>query len=226
MPDSTYQQIRGTLVHFHLLRDAAGFYLIDGGFLGAVPRLEKRLSETGHDFSAIRALILSHGHLDHTLNVAEIKRRSGCQVYAPTADRDHVAGVHPYRGINRLCGIAEAAGRKALRYREPQVDHWFEPGERLDLWGGLEVVPLAGHTAGHSGFLSQQQRLLFAGDLFSNYLGIAQAPPPWLNVDCAESRKSIQRAAALDIDRVALNHSRPASGEANLTDLRRLAARI
>ncbi len=225
-PDSAapcYLSVRSCIVTFHLLRDEAGLYLVDGGFHGAVSRLEKVLHELGHDFGDIRAVILTHGHLDHTLNVAEIKRRSGCRVYAPAADRDHVAGTRPYRGISRLCGIAEGFGRKLLRYQVPDVDHWFAPRETLDLWSGLEVVPLPGHTAGHSGFLSQKHRILFGGDLFSNYLGIPKLPPSWLNVDSAEVRNSIQRAAALDIDRVALNHGWPVTGEANLADLRRLA---
>jgi len=228
MPESSpsYRQVRGALVHFHLLRDATGLYLIDAGFLGAVSRLEKILTGLGCDFGDIRAVILTHGHLDHTYNVAEIKRRSGCPVFAPAADRDHVAGEFAYRGLSRLCGIAESLGRKLPGYQVPEVDHWFEPGQKLDLWDGLEVVHLPGHTAGHCGFLSERHRLLFAGDLFSNYLGFAKLPPPWFNTDSAEIHNSIRAAAALDIDRVALNHSRSTTCEANFKDLQRLAARI
>jgi len=218
--------LRNGIVTFHLLRDRTGLYLIDGGFLGAIARIEEILSGLEHDFSDIRAVVLSHGHLDHTLNVAEIKRRTGCRVYAPAADRDQISGTQTYRGSSRLCGLAEALGRRLLRYQIPGIDHWFEPGDTLDLWGGLKIVPLSGHTPGHSGFLSEKRRLLFAGDLFSNYLGIAKLPPPWLNVDNDEVRRSVRRAATLDIDRVALNHGRPSTGEANFADLCRLAARV
>lgn len=218
----------GRVVHFHVLRDADGICLIDAGFIGAIPALEKYLADIDRSFAEIHTILLTHGHLDHTLNVAEIQERSGCKVYAPAADRDHIAGTHPYRGASRLCGLSESLGRLVLRYQPPQIDHWFQPGEIFDdICGGLEVIALPGHTAGHSGFLSRRHDILFAGDLFAAYGRHPKSPPHFFNTDTCQARASIIAAAEIatqrQLSKIALNHSRIATPELLMLDLEHLA---
>ena len=214
------------MVHCHLLYDPGGVYLIDGGFLGAVRRIERALHRLDRDWSQVRAILLTHGHLDHSLNLADLKELSGAPIFAPAADREHVAGRHPYRGISRFCGWAEAVGRAVLGYRVPEVDRWLEPGDSLELWGGLEAVALPGHTVGHMGFYSRSRRLLFLGDLFVNFFGPPRLSPPWFTDDRAAGRRSVVRAAELDLAGVLLAHSRRAEPAEHLQDLLELRARI
>ena len=174
-------QIRGLAVHFHAIHDDEGVYLIDGGFLGAIPRLEAALAGINRELTDVRAILLTHGHLDHTFNIAELQTRTGAPVWAPIRDADHVAGACPYRGLSRICGMMEGVSRALLGFEPPSVDHWFEPGDELPFWGGLKVIGLPGHTIGHCGFFSVSRRLLFSADLFSNYWGPARKPPPWFN---------------------------------------------
>lgn len=213
-------------MHCHLLYDPDGVYLVDGGFLGAVRRIERALRRLDRGWPDVRAVLLTHGHLDHSLNLAGLKERSGARVFAPAADREHLAGRHPYRGASRFCGWAEALGRATLGYRVPEVDRWLEPGDSLELWGGLEAVALPGHTVGHTGFYSPSRRLLFAGDLFANLFGPARLPPPWFTDDRAEARRSVARAAELDLAGLLLAHSRRAEPGEHLEDLLALRARI
>lgn len=92
------------------------------------------------------------------------------------------------------------------------------------------MIPLPGHTLGHSGLLSRKNDLLFAGDLFSNYFGRPEPPPRWLNADHAAARASVADAAGIarstGVARVALNHARSTCGESHLQDLFRLADRL
>lgn len=178
VPDANYLQIRDFIVHFHALVDEEGVYLIDSGFLGAVGRLRRKLASIGRSMKDVRAILLTHGHLDHTLNAARIAEESGAKVLCPRLDAQHLDGTYPYRGITRTCAWAEAAGRAVFRYRVPKVDQWIEPREVLPFWGGLQVIGLPGHTIGHVGFYSPSRELLFSGDLFSNYLGIGRRPRP------------------------------------------------
>lgn len=233
-----HHTIFGRIVHFHVLRDCKGLYLIDAGFIGAIAALENYLAKIDRSLADLRAILLTHGHLDHTLNVGELQARSGCKVYAPAADRDHVAGTHRYRGVNRICGMAESLGRCLLRYQAPHVDHWFHPGEIFDdLWGGLEVIHLPGHTAGHSGFVSHRHLTLFAGDLFSSFGnsfasdgGHPKPPPSILNANCRQARASILEAARIarqqQLSKVVLNHSRVTTPELLLLDLEKLATSL
>lgn len=223
--DTGWIEVRGTVVHCHVLYDRQGVYLVDGGFLGAVRRIERALERLGRGWRDVRAILLTHGHLDHTLNLAALKERSGARILAPAADRRHVGGTHPYGGISRFCGWAEALGRAVLGFRVPEVDHWLEPGEAIDLWGGLRAIALPGHTLGHMGFYSPARRLLFCGDLFVNFLWVPRRSPPWFTDDRAAARRSVDRALALDLAGVLPAHSRRAAPASHLSDLRRLGAR-
>lgn len=226
LPQEGFRQLRGWLVHHHFLWDGEGIYLIDGGFLGGVERIESALVALGRTWREVRVLILTHGHLDHTVNARRIKEMTGCEVFAPARDRAHVLGRATYHGLARVAGAAEWVGRRVLAFEAPVVDHWFEAGDRLPAWGGLEVVPLPGHTMGHCGFYQPGRKLLFAGDLFSNYWGVVKLPPPWFNMNSRVIRRSVATALDLDLTGVVPNHSREASPEDHLRDLRALGERL
>ncbi len=197
-------QLRGLLVQHHLILDGDQVHLIDGGFIGAIPRIGKALAELGKNFSDINNIILTHGHLDHTLNLSQIQKLSGCKIYAPRLDQDHLEGRYPYRGLTRFCGWLEKLGRLLLRFQAPKVDHHFDDGDDI---AGLKVIALPGHTAGHCGLLLAEEKLLIAGDLFTNHLGKASIPPRIFNDDHTEAKKSIRKAAQLDLDGILLNHA-------------------
>lgn len=223
--------VRGSLVTFHALLDheTGKVILVDGGFMGnVVARLCRSLRFRGFGFKDVEAILLTHGHLDHTRNLAQLKRLTEAPIFAPVAERAHIEGRYPYRRLSRVCGWAEATGRRFLSYEVPEVDFWFNPYEKFSFWGGLQVVSLPGHTLGHCGFYSKRLKLLFAGDLFSNFMGFPRLPPPWLNVDGQMVRRSILVADALVPagGGVVLNHGRDASPASHREDLARLAGQV
>lgn len=222
--------VSGLIVTSYALIDheEGSVVLVDGGFLGdAVGRIRRELEFHELGWRNVEAIVLSHGHLDHTRNIARLRRETGAPVFAPRIDAAHIEGRYPYRGLSRFCGWIETVGRCLLRYEAPEIDHWFEPGDELPFWGGLRVVGLPGHTLGHCGFYSEPERLLLAGDLFSNFLGFAKPPPPWFNVDGQRVWESIRLADEIvPLDGgVLLNHPRDASPQWHREDLARLAAR-
>ena len=209
IPDSKFLreivQLRGVLVHHHIIFDDDGAHLIDGGFLGGIRRIHKTLGARGMDFSNVRSLVLTHGHLDHTLNAARLKKLSNCRIYAPKLDRLHIEGRHRYRGWSKICGWLEFWGRLLFCYSVPAVDEWFEEDDTL--CAGLRVISLPGHTGGHCGYVWEDEKLLIAADLFTQYTGSPQPPPRIFNDDHAEALRSICKAAAMNFEKVYLNHA-------------------
>lgn len=205
-----------------------GIVLLDGGFLSSTPkRWLPEFEKLGFAPEQVEAILVSHGHIDHTLNLAEWKRLTGARIYAPALDQAHLEGTFPYTGVAKVCGILEAAARTLFRYEIPEVDVWIESGETLPFWGGLEVVGLPGHTLGHVGYYSASRKLLFANDLFSSFRGKVKLPTPWFNDHGEEIPQSILKAAAFDLSRgVLINHGHPASTEDYRSELLDLADRV
>ena len=223
-------QIRGLVVHSYALlaTGSRNVTLIDGGFLGnAIGRIERELSQADRTLQDVETILLTHGHIDHTLNIARLQELTGAPVFAHEADSEHVAGTFAYHGIARFCGLAESLARNLFRFRPPEIERWFQDGELLGNWGGLRVVHLPGHTPGHCGFYSESRKLLIAGDLFANFFRFARRPPPWFKVDGTRIPASIRRANELDLSGgLLLNHCHPGSPSEHREDLRKLAEKI
>ncbi len=179
--------IRGLLGYFHLLHDEqqGEAIIIDTGLVGEMGRLKQILERIGLDWHDIHAILLTHGHLDHTGHLAELRQLTGAPVFADPDEQRHIDGTFPYRGASRVCGAMEAFGRAVLRYRPAAIDHPLHAGMQLPFWGGLRVIHLPGHTQGHCGFYSMRHDLLFSGDLFASYGFLVHLPPAILN-SCPE----------------------------------------
>lgn len=164
-----------------LLADGYNSVMIDSGLFGEAVFIRRLVRKLGLTPQSIKAILLTHGHLDHAGNLAWLKRWTGAKVFAHAAEQRHIDGTYPYQGVNRWCGRLEAAGRKAFRYRPATIDEFLADGQVLPFWGGLQVVHLPGHTIGHCGFFSARHNLLFSGDMFASYFFNTHKPPAILN---------------------------------------------
>ncbi len=174
--------IRGFMGVCHLLIDPRGeAVLLDTGLVGEPMQIRWLLRRFGLGPESVKAILLTHGHIDHAGNLAWAKRWTGAPVYAHPAEQAHIDGTYPFTGASRWCGRMERFGYDVLNYRTAKIDQFIRDGDELPFWDGLQVIHLPGHTEGHCGYYSQRHNLLFSGDLFASYFFNVHLPPPILN---------------------------------------------
>ena len=211
--------VSGPAFGFYILRDGESLYLIDSGFIGGRRLLRKALKARGWEKLSIKGIVVTHGHLDHILNVSSFAQESGAWVAAPYLDAAHYEGRYAYRGPARICGLLEAIGRALLGYEPFRVNRWLEDGEELPIWDRLKVVHLPGHTDGHIGLYSSSRKLLFCADLFASYANLTHLPPAILNSHSKLIPASVAKALSLDLAGVLLHHCDSASPREHLARL-------
>jgi len=198
--------IRGVMSVLHLLVEGERAWLLDTGMVGEPILVRRLLRRLGLAPGAIEGILLTHGHLDHAGNLAELKEWTGARIYGHAAEQSHVDGTYPYQGAARWCGRLESLGRRAFRYRSALIDEPIGEGDVLPFWGGLRVVHLPGHSDGHCGFYSEKHDLLFSGDLFASYFFNTHLSPRIFTSRPELMPGSLRRVLELDPRWIVPNH--------------------
>lgn len=215
-------QIRTPLVNFHALREEKGIYLIDCGFICGFRALIRALNDAGWGGLQVLGIVVTHGHLDHILNVAAIAKAYGAWIAAPRLDTEYYAGRPEFTGSAKAMGLLDSLGRQALSYEPFIPDRLLDDGDLIDVWEGLQAVHLPGHTPGHMAYFCRKRRLAFAADTFASYGRLSHFPPAFLNSGQALVRGSARRLLSLEVDGLLPNHGDRASPGTHLRRLRRL----
>ncbi len=115
------------------------------------------------------ALLLTHGHIDHT-GGAGVVEQTGSTVTYVHPDDDFLT-LHPQEQLRLLFGFTPEGEFGVPVRRQPLAD-----GMRLRLAGlEIDVLHTPGHTPGHCCFLAD--KVLFSGDhLFAGSIGRTDLP--------------------------------------------------
>src|SRR5581483_2325045 len=134
---SDLHPVRGLMSVPQVLVENGGVVLLDTGFPTDGRRIRAAIQRLGFTADSVRAILLTHGHVDHAGSAAELKDWCGARVYAHPAEQAHIDGTHGYRGLARVTGALERAGRDVTRYRPVKIDVALGDGDELPFWGGL-----------------------------------------------------------------------------------------
>lgn len=216
---SRLHQVNLEFGQVYLWRDGDELTLVDTGTPGSGPAIESAVAALGLTRSAVRRIIVTHGHEDHAGSVAEIRAWHGAPVYAHLADAPVVRGERrrqepliteferPYWERVTELGI------NALTIPPATVDVELVGGEELDFGDGARVVAIPGHTAGSIAIHLPAHGVLFVGDTVSTLPEVGVIPGAF-NVDGALLLESFRRLADLDPDIVCVGHGASVVGDA------------
>jgi glyoxylase-like metal-dependent hydrolase (beta-lactamase superfamily II) len=92
------------------------------------------------------------------------------------------------------------------------IDQPLTPGEILPVAGGFEIIHTPGHCAGQVALLWRPGRMLFAGDVCMNVIGLGD-PVGFENLN--DGRASQRKLASLSFDAAGFGHGAPIARDAS-----------
>lgn len=189
--------------------------LVDTGYNGGAGRIISEVSRLGYAPSDIANIVITHHHADHVGNLSELKRASQATVFAHPADAPYIDGSLPQPGPARprWLGRLPAPLLRLWSAQPAAVDILVKDGDKLPILGGTKVLHTPGHTPGSICLFLKPERLIIAGDVLNNRLGLG-LPSKAFSTDMTQNIRAIKRLAALDLKLACFGHGPPLTHDA------------
>jgi glyoxylase-like metal-dependent hydrolase (beta-lactamase superfamily II) len=200
------------LVNWTLVADASGVMLIDAGFPGQRRQVLSSLASLGFGPEDVRAILLTHAHIDHLGTAIWFAAEHRTPVYCHAGEvgharRDYLQQVSPVALATQawrprwLAWSAEVVRNGGLVRDGIPTVRALGDDVAAALPGSPVVVPTPGHTSGHCSYVVDG--VLVAGDAVITGHPLARTPGPQLlpsmfNHDDAACRRSLGELAACE----------------------------
>src|SRR2546423_1566059 len=216
-------RIGAGLVNAYLLEEGGEVTIVDAGAPGYWNDLPGELAAMNRSLADVRALVLTHAHIDH-IGFAErlrSERRVPVRVHeldAKLAKGEAKAQNQKLLGIGaialvRFIGFALAKGM--LRSTPIAEVSTFGDGATLDVPGGPRVIHVPGHSEGSAALHFRARDALFVGDAFATFNVVSGRAGPQLapfGSDFPRARESLARLERIEASLVLPGHGQPWTG--------------
>jgi glyoxylase-like metal-dependent hydrolase (beta-lactamase superfamily II) len=168
---------QGPASNWIVVRDHTGFILIDSGYPADRPLVLESLHYLGLQPADALAMLITHGHVDHTGSAAHFSERYGTPILCAPEELAHVQGKEKHQ---------VTFGKVFVRSWRPRVFRWMihvikagaltaKPSPEAQAWdaeklrslpGSPEALLLPGHTPGNVAILLPEAGVIAVGDSF------------------------------------------------------------
>jgi glyoxylase-like metal-dependent hydrolase (beta-lactamase superfamily II) len=213
------------IVNTYFVGHGSRWVLVDTGLPGMSALIRKAAEARFGSGAKPTAIVLTHGHFDHSGNVDALAHAWSVPVYAHPLELSYLSGRSQYPPQDPTVGGAMAflsrvfprGGHRPVKTKiMPLGEH--VPG--LPEWRALHTP---GHTAGHVSLFRDADRVLLAGDALvtmdtDSWLEQVRRrpalcnPPAALTSDWELARNSVEELATLEPGAIGAGHGLPVAG--------------
>ncbi len=205
------------VVNWYLVETDEGAIAVDAAFPTAWSQVEPHADR-------LRAVVITHAHVDHLGFAERLRRERGVPVYLPEGDAQLARSPLRYAKSERLPLIYVArygaTRRLYLRaalsgaIRGDVVRDFKTYGDGAELPGGLRAVATPGHSFGHAALHLPDRDVLFAGDALVTVDPYTDRQGPRIvaraaTADSEQARRSLERVAQTGARTVLTGHGPP-----------------
>ncbi|GAB3992213.1 MBL fold metallo-hydrolase [Spirosoma daeguense] len=195
--------------------------LVDTGFMGYADAIKKRAEELFGHGTKPDAIVLTHGHADHTGTLKNLLEEWNVPVYAHRLELPYLRGKSSYPPPDPAIGGGAMAYMSWVFPIGPtnfggRVQAIAEDGKIPELpdW---QVIHTPGHSPGHISLFREKDRTLLAGDAFvtTNQNAISavatqreefHGPPAYFTCDWEAAKKSVLKLHELNPSAAGTGH--------------------
>lgn len=211
--------------------------LVDAGTPGKAECIREAAEERFGKGARPRAIVLTHGHIDHSGSALELANEWDVPIYAHRLEMPFLTGLSCYPPPDPTAPGAMAFLSRFVPSRKldlrPRIQP-FEAGQNLPGPDGWEWFHTPGHSPGHISLFREQDGVLLAGDAFATMnldslfaiLTKAQSisrPPTPFTCDWLAAERSVRLLNSLKPRIAACGHGVPITGEEAGKGLAKLA---
>jgi glyoxylase-like metal-dependent hydrolase (beta-lactamase superfamily II) len=217
------RRIGDGLINSYLVEESGAITVIDAGAPGHWNDLAKELAAMGRSLEDVRAVALTHAHVDHVGFAERIRRERSVPINVHEADakmargeerpqNQRMLGIQP---LAVLRFIVYALGHGMLRSTPIVEVATFGDGATLDMPGAPRVIHVPGHSPGSAVLHVPSRDALFVGDALCTLNVVNGRTGPQLTPfgsDFPQAIASLARLNRLEAGLVLPGHGEPWRG--------------
>jgi glyoxylase-like metal-dependent hydrolase (beta-lactamase superfamily II) len=217
--------VEGPASNWIIVSDETGFILIDSGYPSDQPLVLRSIEHAGLNPADALAVLITHGHVDHTGSAAYFSRTFGTPILCSPAELAHVHGNEKHQ-----VGFAPVI----LRAWRPRVFRWMihaikagsldaQPATEARAWdaeelrtlpGAPEAIMAPGHTPGNVAILLPAAGAIVTGDSFVTGHPLSRTTGPQMLHPMYHHKPAAALAATHALDGVQASVILPGHGHA------------
>lgn len=207
----------------YLLEESGEITIVDAGAPGYWRDLPEELSSMGRTLSDVRAVVLTHAHVDHIGFAERIRSERGVPVSVHELDAKIARGEAKAQNqktlglsLGPLIGFLRFALANGMVRSTPIAEvATFGDGATLDVPGSPRVIHVPGHSEGSAALHVPARDAMFVGDaiatlnVLSGTIGPQLAP---FGSDFPRAKESLARLKGIEVGLLLPGHGQPWTG--------------